>query len=534
MIISWKNTLFDRVTLIVSLMLLVLPSLLYSWSVVTVVRSEKLKATELIVQNSIYEIETLMDHINGALISLVSIELDCTEKTIQLMHELSFELIGVEAFYVLDNEGNVLCTDWLNDFSTFNTSIHQERPGINFSGEIYFPKIGRTGVYVYRKNASDYFVGSLVASAFFRQILNQGVPAGDTLAFYNRFHDMPMAINGIISTANLIAIKEVLRSPSGAVQQVGSQRVTLARASEQYSDLIAAYTYKQETLTDILGSRLPEITTIFSLSMLVFIGWFNLRHRILSSYQYQISRALKHEEFTPYFQPIVDMSTGEWIGAEVLARWHRSGAVVANPDEFIAKAEKYNLLKPITRQIAAKAFAELEVLLKNHPEFYFTVNLSPNQIDQITVNFIMASLANHKNILPKNIRFEITEQGLADVNKERFRETIEYLRSQGFSFGLDDFGAGQSGLEYFNNITPDFLKIDRRFVSAISFPESVDFQILVTILQLAQKLDLVIIAEGVETRDQQQWLLQHDIRCGQGWLYHKPMSEEDIHRKMCN
>lgn len=526
--VSWKHIFLDKTTLLVSILFLILPSLFYCYFLISVERTEKQDSATLTVQNALYEIETLMDHINGALINLITSDLTCSQNTIKQMHELSFELLGVEAFFVLDNEGNTLCTDWLDNFSSFDVHTFQRHAGINFSNEIYLSSIKRTGVYVYRKNSRDQFVGSLVASTFFRQVLNQNIPAGDTLAFYNRYHEQPMAINGIVSARGVADIQRALRFEAEPVFVAGDQRFIIHATSGQYPDLAVAYLFVQKSASDLLRLKTTDILTVFGLSILIVIGWIHYRYEKINSYPYQLKLALKNREFVPFYQPIVDMQTGQWLGVEILARWYRAGAVVAFPDEFIAKAERYGLLKALTRQVTTKSIALIKDVVEQHPNFYFSINLAPNQMDQATVNFVMNILSQNPEVKAHNIRFEITEQGLAEVNKASFSDTVEQLSAHGIYFGLDDFGAGQSGLEYFSNLTPHFLKIDRRFVSAISHANSVDFQILKTIVQLAKTLKLTIVAEGVETEQHARWLIDQGIQKGQGWLYHKPMADAEL------
>ncbi|TCS43885.1 EAL domain-containing protein [Reinekea marinisedimentorum] len=532
--VSWVNSFRDRATLIVSLLLLTLPLALYSYSIVVVVRADKLMQATDAANEAVYEAEILLDHINGALISLASLDdssLDCNEPMLRQMHELSFELIGVEAFYLLGADGQLLCTDWLAAFSTFDASA-PARSGIHFSPEVYIPEIGRTGVYVYRVNGRGQYIGSLVASAYFRQVLNQNIPVQDALAFYNRNFEQPVALTGLISSERLVAIRRALETPQETLFEADSQSRIITAHSLQYPRLVAVYLLKKQSVAEILAAHISELVMILLLSLLAMLGWFNFRHQKIHSYRFQLQLALRHSEFEPYFQPIVDMRTGEWLGVEILARWFRAGTSVASPDEFIGKAEKHGLLKALTRQVTTKSIALMEDIVERYPDFYFSINLSPNQMDQVTVDFVVGLLQQNEKIKPCNIRFEITEQGLAEVNKVKFRQTVEQLSAHGIYIGLDDFGAGQSGLEYFSNITPHFLKIDRRFVSAIPHPQSVDYQILKTIVQLAKMLNLTIVAEGIETEQHARWLIDQGIQKGQGWLYHKPMAEAELWAKL--
>ncbi len=522
--INRLDILLDGKTIFIGFLVLILPISVYLLIIIHHERDEKFREIHASTDGAISEFEILLDHLNGALINLRNIGSDCNDSVLELMNELSFGLPGVEAFYILDAGGQTLCTDWLSNYSSFSKEMHRYKNGLNISGEHYFEKISQTGIYVYRRNSQQQFVGALISSAFLRKILNLGVPNEDILAFYNRTTHTQIAINGLNSKDRLEIIDNALvqgRDDYWEKYKGGSK--VIVKASSQYPEIVAVYLHKTQSSYQIIRTNAIEFIGMAILSAFLLWVWLVYRFQIVNSYRYQLNQAIIAREFVPYFQPIVDIANNQWVGVEVLARWVRHGHHVAFPDEFIGKAEQYNLLKPLTRQVVDKACEQLEQFIEIRPNLYFTVNLSPNQVDEDTLKAVHFFAQKYPKLKPENIRFEITEQGLADANKPDFQKTVEALRALGFKFGLDDFGTGQSGLEYFSNLSPDFLKIDRRFVASISNPHSVDFQLLKTIVQLAKSLAITIVAEGIENKQQEEWLLTQGIRYGQGWYYRKPM-----------
>ncbi len=129
--------------------------------------------------------------------------------------------------------------------------------------------------------------------------------------------------------------------------------------------------------------------------------------------------------------------------------------------------------------------------------------------------------------LSSHVELEITERGIDPKKMNEFSYLIKKLHKHGIRISLDDFGTGQAGLSYINSLSFDKIKIDKKFVDAIG-TDSVDFNILTTIIELAKKLDVLIVAEGIETERQRKWLLEQGVTVGQGWLFSKALSHADF------
>ena len=255
-------------------------------------------------------------------------------------------------------------------------------------------------------------------------------------------------------------------------------------------------------------------------SLLVGVIIFKITHHI----RYQIKRGIKNGEFKAHFQPVVNLKTGEWLGAEALIRWYRNGVIYKYPDEFIPYAESNDLSADFCRVCSSDSKKLLEHIPDTVP-FFISINIPPTDLNSGSVKEI---LMKHKTKNSDNrIEIEITERGLSDCGLAKTTKYVNELNIAGLRISLDDFGTGESGLSYINSLPFNKIKIDQSFVSAIN-TDSINAHLLTTIIDLAKKLNVDLVAEGVETKEQLDWLLAQGIQLGQGWHFERDMSTEDF------
>jgi len=237
--------------------------------------------------------------------------------------------------------------------------------------------------------------------------------------------------------------------------------------------------------------------------------------------------ALDHEQFRLHLQPQVD-HFGNIIGAEALIRWFHPQRGLVSPDQFIPLAEETGLIVPIGQWVLDTACAQLKLWQRSSHtrNFDLSVNVSAIQFRQPDfVAQISATIKRHA-IDPTHLKLELTE-GMLVEKIEDVINTMNILNEIGIQFSLDDFGTGYSSLQYLKRLPLDQIKIDRSFVREISSDGS-DKAIVQSIIALSQSLDVAIIAEGVETHEQQKILLYLGCNHFQGYLFGKPMSIEQF------
>ena len=249
------------------------------------------------------------------------------------------------------------------------------------------------------------------------------------------------------------------------------------------------------------------------------------------SLENELRKAIELQQFQLYYQVQVD-SSGLPTGAEVLIRWLHPEQGLISPTEFIPLAEETELILPIGQWVFEGACAQIKIWQKDEltRNLALSVNVSAKQFHQkYFVDELQATILYH-DISPTLLKLELTESMLLkDV--ESTIETMLTLRKIGVQFSLDDFGTGYSSLQYLKRLPLNQLKIDGSFVSDIAVNTS-DQAIVCTIAAMANTLELNVIAEGVETKEQYMQLQKSGCRHYQGYLFGKPVPIEEFNQKL--
>lgn len=241
-----------------------------------------------------------------------------------------------------------------------------------------------------------------------------------------------------------------------------------------------------------------------------------------------IRQGLSEDQFMLYFQPQVDAG-GVITGAEALLRWQHPVRGFISPAEFIPIAEDSGLIIPLGNKVLEMACDFLEQINEiNVPETFVTlsVNISPKQFKQPDFVSIVKDKVNNSKIDANRLMLEVTEGVLVD-NIEDVATKMHQLKELSIQFSIDDFGTGYSSMLYLKNLPLGELKIDQSFISDVP-GDSSDIAIVEAIISMAELLGLRIVAEGVETVEQLQFLKNAGCQHFQGFYFERPLAKAEF------
>ncbi|WP_176819200.1 EAL domain-containing protein [Ferrimonas sediminum] len=231
----------------------------------------------------------------------------------------------------------------------------------------------------------------------------------------------------------------------------------------------------------------------------------------------ELLRTLRNKEFYPVFQPIVDGHSKQVLGHELLARWQHPKWGAIPPDHFIPILAHHGQLDRLLLELVSQC--------QNRPQQhqYLSINLSGEQLTDNNRNLgeFLRELCLQLGLDTHRVIIEITERDELDFQSPGFQSNLNDIRQCGFKVAIDDFGTGHNGLTGLRQFQPDFLKVDKGFIQMIRHRDETQ-PVLDSIFRLAQQLGITVIAEGVETEEQRQYLLSRDVVHMQGYLFGKP------------
>ncbi|MBE0457131.1 EAL domain-containing protein [Pseudoalteromonas prydzensis] len=237
---------------------------------------------------------------------------------------------------------------------------------------------------------------------------------------------------------------------------------------------------------------------------------------------------IEQQQFDLYYQPIVNLDSGHIHKAEALIRWQHPTRGVISPAEFIPLAEESRYINPLGQFVFTRALQTLTILRAQvDADFQLSINVSPVQFSCLDSGIdLWPALLKDANLPPSAIVAEITE-GLMIAPEQLTQQRLKALVKSGMELALDDFGTGYSSLAYLQQMDADYLKIDKCFVDNIQAGNQ-DLALCKAIITMAHQFGLKVIAEGIETPEQQQLLLGLGCDYGQGYLFSKPLPEQEF------
>jgi diguanylate cyclase (GGDEF)-like protein/PAS domain S-box-containing protein len=243
-----------------------------------------------------------------------------------------------------------------------------------------------------------------------------------------------------------------------------------------------------------------------------------------------LRKAIQNNQFENHYQPIVDLKTSSLVGFEALIRWNHPQLGLIYPGSFISIAEETGLIIPITRLVTESACTDLQKWqekIGDQIKLFMNVNISSKHFLMPTLLDDIQEILEKTGLPPERLKLEITETALMEDADETVR-LVHRLKDYGLQLVIDDFGTGYSSLSYLQRLPIDTLKVDRSFVSRIQNEPDGNRNIVEAIISLAHRLNMIVVAEGVETHEQLAILLEMNCQLGQGYLFSKSINKKEV------
>jgi len=238
----------------------------------------------------------------------------------------------------------------------------------------------------------------------------------------------------------------------------------------------------------------------------------------------ELWRAVEQGEFVVHYQPQVEIFSGRCLGMEALVRWQHPRLGLIFPDEFIEYAEDLNLIDRLTWLVIERSFAEMgQTVDRTGRHLMLSINLSVFSLRELTFPDTFLSIARAQNVDPERIILEITESGLIR-ELSRTLDVLTRLRMKGARLSIDDFGTGYSMIQQLRHIPANEIKIDKSLVQNLRTAN--DRVMVEKIIEMGHELDMTVVAEGVETLEQLQFLRSRKCDIAQGYYFSRPLPGE--------
>ncbi len=278
-----------------------------------------------------------------------------------------------------------------------------------------------------------------------------------------------------------------------------------------------------KTLLQNAGLALHKAKANGKHQLQVFTTVMNAEASFKHFLEINLRRALAQDELEVYYQPKLCLRSGRLLGMEALLRWNHPEQGMISPDHFISVAEETGLILPIGKWLLREACRQVHRLdAAGLPPLKVAVNLSPRQFSDPDLVGAIREILEDENLPCNRMELELTESLLLDATESTRQQLIE-LKSLGLSLAMDDFGTGYSSLSYLKKFPIDVIKVDRSFVMDIPANQD-DMEIVSAVIAMAHKLNIKVVAEGIESSAQLAFLRKQNCDIGQGYLFDRPIA----------
>ncbi|MEJ2762514.1 EAL domain-containing protein [Photobacterium sp. MCCC 1A19761] len=462
--------------------------------------------------SALARIDQFVDQTANSLVPLVSQPKTCSTSEVAQLRETVFRSYRVKEIGLIRPKGEVFCTSNLGPtsiqiYAETLSRWHQAADGRTLA--LVRAKTGRThSLFVYLQGPHGMGANALIPPDVLNELVGKGFP----------FPELPFAVK---VAGNALA--GVVNAPLEAGEMdpdTLSFHSTQNPVELQFLVTLAfqrAYMLEQCWISLVLGSLFSAIYAYISRRRVA-------RQSLPATFEW----ALKNKELEVFFQPIMDTDLGGPLGFELLLRWHHPVHGIISPMIFIPLAEQLGKIGALTDFVIDTAIGFIETnpgLMKSR---YLAINVSRQLLLDAHFAERVCRRCGRSQHLIRHLLLEVTEDlAFSDQEMDQAITQLHLLQRHGFRIAVDDFGTGYSGLDLLRRFPFDVVKIDKVFIKEL-LPEGNAVALLDSMIGLADGLGMVVIAEGVETAQQADSLLQRGVNHHQGFYYAKPMPQSAL------
>ena len=433
----------------------------------------------------------------------------CTPETVARLQRAVYDSVVVREVGLFGPDLRVYCTNFGTADAYPEPAIRARIPAEGLFITVLDTAVtGDRSLAVYRRLPAGAGISALVAPRAFRnEVLGEAVEfrAGFRLALADG--------TAVGETAGMMP----LGTPGYLSKVVDSARVPVRiEATRSSADVLDAFV-----------DRLPRFGLVGLALGIAAASVFGKAMRRRLSLETELRTALRRGELEVHYQPIIELATGHCCGAEALVRWRHPTHGLVHPGLFIAMAEETGLVLPMTDWMLRRVRDDLLTHFPDRSDFHIGVNLVAQHFDDNSIVDEVRLVLEGSGLDPSVLMLEATERQLIDEREGTARRVMEAIRALGCTLALDDFGTGQSALAYLQRFPVDYLKIDKAFVDTIG-TDSLSRSVLDAIIDLGHRLQMRLIAEGVEHAHQAQYLRERGVQLAQGFYFSPPLPVADL------
>lgn len=503
---GWRNLLFNVAATVAAMLIAMAPPVLLLWSLDSFAKQHAQEALQDIAARMVAHADGVLNESADALASLAPfVRTTCSDEAKTRLQTLVAQSTYLRDIVAVSPQGQVLCasTEAAKTFARNGTfrAARSKTIGISFySGNKEQPPLIQLRWQEGMNSLYAFIAPTVLRSDFMPSEWNNQARGAIRLDDGRVLYAVDLQNNhGFDDTEKTLSV------------QVNSQRFPLKVDLAVQEGVVMAPYRAVSMLIGGGGSLLAVVLIVFLLQA--------LRRRPQATDA--IALGIKNREFIPFFQPVMNLQTGELIGCEVLIRWKKRDGTIIPPGAFIQKAEESGLAVEMTRQLMEKVRDQLGRHYAARPQLKVAFNLFAGHFSDLSTVDDVREIFREGGIRYTQIVLEVTER-YPLPNMNRALTAIGALQNLGCKVALDDAGTGHGGLAYLQKLGMDQVKIDKLFVDTLT--EGVTSSpIIDSMIEMARQMNMEIVAEGVETITQFDYLKKHGVSSAQGFLFAKPM-----------